>query len=416
MRYGLVLAAVFGALATAAVWLLVDDRPRALVEDLARRIGGAGSQTPQGHSSGKLNISVFVFRDRNLNGEYDTADLPMAAVGHQLRRPDGSIRRAPSNVNGYTNFKMSYGNQAEDIHVADKAYSFELMVPPDWFLTTRNPQQTVVFRRLPGSIAGMYAENPPEVVGLAPYRTVKGRFFDSQRPAGARAATVRISALAPNGEALEVTPQHDGTFSFTGSPGEWRIAIRDPATGRSTERCFTVGEAPVALSGIDLGAALPPPLPRDLVEDFEYLERSFIDKIPNGHAGLNWDYLLAVDNQHYNGPGYVNTLVSGRNVAYNSSGHPVTIAARGADAAFDFQGGYFGAAWPRAEGETLLVEAWRGQRRVGREEIRLSHYGPVWFDADYRRIDRLTLATRRYWQFVADDLHFRLPPPAIAEE
>jgi hypothetical protein len=35
----------------------------------------------------------------------------------------------------------------------------------------------------------------------------------------------------------------------------------------------------------------------------------------------------------------------------------------------------------------------------------------VWFQADYADIDRLDLATDRYWQFVTDDLHFLVPEP-----
>ncbi|MDT8410137.1 MAG: hypothetical protein RQ741_11100 [Wenzhouxiangellaceae bacterium] len=36
----------------------------------------------------------------------------------------------------------------------------------------------------------------------------------------------------------------------------------------------------------------------------------------------------------------------------------------------------------------------------------LSAFGPVWFDAAYRSITRLELATRHYWQFVIDDPAF----------
>ena len=130
-------------------------------------------------------------------------------------------------------------------------------------------------------------------------------------------------------------------------------------------------------------------------------------KIPNKHLGLNWDYLLAVDNQQYNGPGYVNGLTSGHAVAYNSSGHPVTISALEGEV-FDFVGGYFSVAWNNAQGETLDIAAWRGDERVATHELKLSYLGPVWLDADLRSIDKLTLTSRHYWQFVADDLRFRV--------
>ena len=117
---------------------------------------------------------------------------------------------------------------------------------------------------------------------------------------------------------------------------------------------------------------------------------------------------MAVANQTYNGPGFVNVLRSGRNVGYNSSGHPVTITPSPGRRYFDFVGGWFGVAWPKAEGETLLVEAWRDGQSIAREEMTLFYLGPIWFDADFRQIDRLTLATAHYWQFIAEDMLFRV--------
>jgi hypothetical protein len=115
-----------------------------------------------------------------------------------------------------------------------------------------------------------------------------------------------------------------------------------------------------------------------------------------------------VDNQYYGGPGYVNGLQSGRMVAYNSSGHPVTITPDVGRESFDFVGAYFSVAWPAAQGEELLVQAWRQGQRVGQEKVALSYLGPVWFQADYLQIDRLELSSAHYWQFVVDDMAFRL--------
>jgi hypothetical protein len=97
--------------------------------------------------------------------------------------------------------------------------------------------------------------------------------------------------------------------------------------------------------------------------------------------------------------------MSGKYVAYNTSGYPVTIER---EDGFDFHGGYFAVAWRFAEGETMQVKAWRGEELLGSESLTLSSMGPFWFDADYRDITRLEIATDHYWQFVADDLTFRL--------
>ena len=111
---------------------------------------------------------------------------------------------------------------------------------------------------------------------------------------------------------------------------------------------------------------------------------------------------------------YINGLISGKNVAYNSSGHPVTISGLGGKP-FDFLGGHFSVAWHNAEGETLIVRAFRGgadgpgEVQVAEERISLTHLNPVYLQADFHNITRLTLETEHYWQFVVDDLRFALP-------
>ena len=99
-------------------------------------------------------------------------------------------------------------------------------------------------------------------------------------------------------------------------------------------------------------------------------------------------------------------------MAYNSSGHPVTISAPEGEF-FDFVGGYFSVAWPTAEGEVLNIAAWRESQLVSSSRLTLSYLGPTWLEADLRSIDRLTLTTSHYWQFVVDDLTFRLAKPPL---
>jgi len=168
-----------------------------------------------------------------------------------------------------------------------------------------------------------------------------------------------------------------------------------------------VTNAPVEMIAVFAGQKQLPLQPKPILENFDWLKRSDLEKIPNGHLSLNWDYLLAVDNQSYGGPGYVNVLNSGHAVGYNSSGHPVTITAPKGQI-FDFIGGYFTVAWDSANGEILELEAFRGNKSVARHELRLSHLGPTWLDADLRGIDKLILSTRHYWQFATEDLQFRV--------
>ena len=55
-----------------------------------------------------------------------------------------------------------------------------------------------------------------------------------------------------------------------------------------------------------------------------------------------------------------------------------------------FVGAYFVVAWPEAEGEILIVEAFRDGQRVARDEVGLSALGPVWLQADCNRSFMLT--------------------------
>jgi len=301
----------------------------------------------------KLNISVFTFSDRNRNGVYDTADKPLNRIAVRLTRPDGSTRIERSNINGFANFAMQNTGDDADITRVGEPYQFRVLPPPGWNVSTGNAVQESSFRTIDGAIAGMGADSPPSVVGLTPPATITG------------------------------------------------------GTARKADK-IAVAYAPVVL-----GTTVPPRAargesPATVTVGFDDLQRSAIEKVAAGYAGLDWDYLLAVDNQFYKGPGYVNGLMSGAMVAYNSSGHPVTVRGLPPKEYFDFVGGYFTVAWHNAEGETLHIKAWRGDVLVAEDSFSLSHLTPSYFFADYQDITRLQFETEHYWQFVADDLQFRL--------
>jgi hypothetical protein len=382
--------------------LLLEPRIRAVFS-----IPGAGANSglyaPRDWDRGtpaKLNISIFTFSDRNHNGRYDLPDKPLNRIAVRLLRPDGSTRIERSNINGFANFSMQLDGGDGDIRTVDEPYQFEVLPPPEWSVTTGNASQEIRFKSVAGAIAGMGAHNPPAVVGLTPPSRLSGAW-----PAHADASLrllgdSGVASLALNGR---------GEFSTLVQPGNWRL--EKPAQDLN-EPIFTVAYGPVRLA-----QPIPSTPGREtqwlpVTVDFDDLTRSSIDKIAAGYAGLDWDYLLAVDNQFYKGPGYINGLMSGANVAYNSSGHPVTIRAMEPRARFDFVGGYFSVAWHNAEGETLILRAWRDGVQLAEEQFALSHLAPTFLYADYRDITRLEIETRHYWQFVADDLSFRLPAAA----
>lgn len=350
----------------------------------------------------RLNISLFTFNDMNRNGRYDWGDHPLGSIVVRLGRPDGSTIRSASNINGYANFEMLLGEASADVSSAGDDYQFDVSVPPGWKITTGNPSQMSRFTDRPGSPAGLAAETPPAVVGLMQDLTVSGSV------AGAVDGELVITAMGPDGQQQEVAVDGQQEFNFNAHPGAWSLEVVDVEAGLVSTTRFQVDSVPVRLATIDLAQARPAPLPFPVVEDFEYLVRAKIDKLPGGRSGLGWDFLLAIDNQHYGGPGYANGLRSGRMVGYNSSGHPVTVVPDEGEESFDFVGAYFTVAWPAAQGEQLLVQAWRQGQLVATEELSLSYLGPVWFQADYHRIDKLRLSSVHNWQFVTDDMRFRV--------
>lgn len=349
-----------------------------------------------------LNISLYTFWDRNRNGVYDVGDKPMASVAVELSGPGGEVRRADSNSNGYANFKMALGSVSHPVKEAG-IYQFRVLKPGGWQITTGNPVQEISFHTLAGSVAGLVAKRPPHWVGLAPDLTL--RFLTNQAGMGTPPNQL-LQLVSPEGRHQEAVLSDWKRGQQTVYPGAWQVLAG------AAQRILEVKDVPVALLIPSPQTADRAPLPYTVTEDFDWLQRAVIEKIPNGHLSLDWDYLLALHNQEYHSPGYANGLTSGHAVAYNSSGHPVTISAPEGEL-FDFVGGYFSSAWPAAEGETLNISAWRDKQLIASSSLTLSYLGPTWLEADLRGVDRLVLSTSHYWQFAADDLTFRLAQPPV---
>ncbi|NQY57938.1 MAG: hypothetical protein HRT86_15915, partial [Ilumatobacteraceae bacterium] len=78
------------------------------------------------------------------------------------------------------------------------------------------------------------------------------------------------------------------------------------------------------------------------------------------------------------------------------------------DEPFDFVGAYMGVAWPEAENYPVTVRAWRGDELAYEDTIELATTGAIYFDADYRSITELEIASNARWQVVIDDAAFRV--------
>ncbi len=356
---------------------------------------------------GRLNISVYTFHDKNRNGTYDLGDLPMAGIITEMRKPSGMIVNATSNKNGYINYKMALGSKNHrEISQDGEIYTFKVLQPPGWKITAGKPEQKILFLNQIGSPGGLIAKNAPNWVGLAPDLFLRGKLIGPNQSAAPKDASV--TATGPDGNSKQLELSKDGSFVLSGTPGIWSIVFESASLNWKLIRKVKVTNVPVEMIAVVTGQKELPVQPHQIVENFEWINHSKLEKIPNGHKGLNWDYLLAMNHQTARGPGYINVLNSGHAVAYNSSGHPATISAKKGEF-FDFIGGFFAVAWSKANGEILQIEAFRGKNRVAFHELKLSHLGATWLDADLRGIDKLILSTKHYWQFSTDDLLFRVP-------
>jgi len=366
----------------------------------AARAGNASDYYPKrawgSFEGGQMNTSLLVFRDLNRNGVYDLGDRPMSRVAVELDKPNGSTIMRLTNAGGFANFRMSVFQR--DFEVVDPGhYAFRVVPPPGYSVTTGNAAQESDYVVSPGSPGDMIALRTTHPVGLAADLTISG----------AAAAGSHVTLTGPDGVIAAVKVGPDGRFSAAAAPGEWQVDFS--ADGVRQQRKIVVGAAPVVLSTFS-GKAGPAeqPLPIEHVVGFDDLMTSpGVFEIPSGYGGLDWYNLVAMHQSFTAGPGYVNTTMSGEFIAYNSSGHPAQVFS---DKPFDFTGAYFGAGWDDAEGETLILKAWRGDEPAYEDQMVLSANGLVYFAADYRRITRLEIRTQHYWQAAIDDFAYRTGP------
>ena len=353
----------------------------------------------------ELNISVFTFNDRNRNGIYDLGDSVMAGVQTELKKYDGRVISEKSNKNGYANYKMFLGSSNyRNISKGNEVYSFKVLEPPNWVITTNNKTQNIIFLDKVGSPSGIIADEAPNWVGLAPILTIQGKITstNSKLP-----KDLRMNAINPIGKKKKIEISKNGKFLIKAEQGKWELQFIAESINWKLKRKFTVNHAPIEIINININNEQISQKKKKIIENFDWIKYSRLEKLANNHLGLNWNYLLAMNHQNSRGPGYVNVLNSGHAIGYNSSGHPVEIKAKKGEF-FDFIGGYFAVAWSKSNSELLIIEAFRNNKKILKNEIKLSHFGSKWVEADIRNIDKLILRTKHYWQFATDDLMFRI--------
>ncbi len=350
----------------------------------------------------KWRISCFAYRDDNRNGLYDMADRPYGGLVVEIERPDGILVQAQSNISGFANFDMAFGNEEKGQIFEAGVHKAKALPPNGWVITSDAGSQEIEFVERPNAGGRMIATKNCVPMGVAPVLFIGGSVRRS-------APDQKISATATRGNAAAVELALDelGNFHHTVEPGHWTVRLEDQATGKHVERKVEVKRHPVVLSKItDFSQPEAAPGPVTTVSFDDLTSSDSLYEIPSGYGGLFWGNWIATHHKFYRGYGYVNATISGEYIAYNSSGYPAVMHSD-AGTSFDFVGTYISVAWPRAEKDFIFAKAWRGDELVHADRLRLVTSGAIYFQANYHGITKLEFTSGNYERIVLDDFSFR---------
>ena len=348
-------------------------------------------------------ISCYAYRDVNRDGIFDMGDRPYAALPIKMHRPDGTYRTLNSNIDGFANFVVEFGNKKEAQIHEPGTYKVEALPPPGWISTSEMDRQTLHMLRLPDAPGGMFVKDTCRPIGVAPNLKITGTFSIAENDA---IDEFEVFLTDSDGKTFNVPHSNSGYFEFAGYPSRWMLEVRNAQGEGVYSRQVELKDAAVLLGQMDLA---DPWLdkPESDVETVHFDNLTISDslfEIPAGYHGLNWLNWISVHNRFYFGAGYVNATVSSEYIAYNSSGTPALIWS---DEPFDFVGTYISVAWTRGEEKDVVVSAWRGDELVHQDRMRLSRAGPVYFAAGYQQITKLEFRSLIYERITIDDFSFR---------
>ncbi len=347
----------------------------------------------------KWRISCFAYRDDNRNGIYDMADRPYGGLVIEFERPDGLTVQGRSNISGFANFDMAFGNE-EKGQITEEGVHIAHALPPNGYkMTSDAGRQEITFKAQKNAGGRMVAVNNCVPMGVAPVLFIGG----SVQRSGKTTATIKREGGAEEELALD----EQGTFYKVVEPGQWTLRFADAASGKTLTRQVEVKSHPVTLSTLtDLEEVAPAPQPVTTVSFDDLTVSDTLYEIPSGYGGLYWWNWIATHHKFYRGNGYVNATVSSEYIAYNSSGHPGTMWSE-EGTTFDFVGTYISVAWPRAEKDFIYLKAWKGDKLAHSDKLRLETSGSIYFQANYRGISKLELTSGNYERIVLDDFSIR---------
>jgi hypothetical protein len=283
---------------------------------------------------------------------------------------------------------MSTSNSQAEIR-SPGSYRFSVSVPPGWRSKSLNEVQSQRFQLLPGSPAGIVSEDMLQLVGLAPIRRLSGCV--------ATELSAAISVMGKE-QLLETRPLGEGPFCFDLADEADTVIV----AGRSFDRRLALSPYPADLGLLSPGiGSIGSDAPLETISFDDVTPRGF-RKIPSGYAGLEWRNLNAVSRDFTkDSEGYVNGNVSGDHVGYTSSGHAAEFSC---ERPFGFHSVMLTAAWLKSEGEGAVIESWLGEELIASDHIALSALTPLHYAPMLKRVTRIRLSTKHYWQLVVDDL------------
>ena len=387
-------------------WIFTQSRGRALL--LIAPLFAFGAPLlwalPDAAAEQRKNwkVSCYAYRDVNRNGIFDMGDRPYAALPIRLTSP-GITTTVPSNIDGFANFVVQYGDEDNANVFAPGDYEVRSFPPPGWALTADNDGQVLTMERIEDAPGGMFVAKTCDPIGVAPLLAITGRFTP---PEGFALDDFKISIANKEGKSYEIPFDVSGHFEFVGYPGSWTLTFGDGQWNTFATRNVELSDAAVALAHIDLRSDERDPVDGEVTtlgfDDLTVSDALF--EIPSGYGGLSWQNWISVHNRFYKGSGYVNATMSSEYVAYNSSGTPGEMWS---DKPFDFVGTYLGAAWPRGEERDVVLKGYSGDTLLYEDRLRVYRAGPVYFAANYNGITRLVISSDMYERIPIDNFSFR---------
>jgi len=336
-------------------------------------------------------LSQYVYHDMNDNGLYDLGDIAMSSIKVELEyeSPVGAlkaIKQSETNGNGFANFKARTIGRSSVIKQPG-SYRVSVLVPPGWHATSNNTVQSVRIVARPDTRSGLFLLDRMVPVGLAQDKWIQGSVV------GELPITVELKNRA--GKVLQSqTLEQQNTFKFMVDQGEYWVGI-----GRIS-RTVKVSHLPVYIGSLEDKGEVST---NTQIATFDDLPQHGIYKIPNGYLNVNWEDINTLRRDYTRGvnEGYVNGVTSGSYVAYTSQSRHGQIKS---EDPFDFISVNLSSSWRAAEGQQVLIEMWRGDKKLVSDTVRLSVLGPIKYVPEVADVTRVQFSPLHGWQAVFDDM------------